>query len=278
MDLHPALLRRAAKRATRNAESLANQALTAWTAGSGWSRPRRQSMLPPFLRPPVVVLSPHLDDAVLSCGDLLAALPSGSGPAIVTVFSGAGPGPSAVTDWDRSCGFSAGDDVIAARQREDREAARLLDADPIWLCYPDDQQRDGASAPVEQITERIRSVLDLRQANTVLAPIGVLHPDHRLLHLISLHLSRSDHYRTWVLYKDLPYANEPGTSAVVSASLAEAGVKDETPTWEYGRCSERKLRALMAYRSQLRGLGPRWPAATRDEAYWAITDHFSAGG
>ena len=56
----------------------------------------------PASGPPVVVVSPHLDDAVLSCGQLLAA----SREAIVlTVFS-AGPDEGApLTDWDRACGF-----------------------------------------------------------------------------------------------------------------------------------------------------------------------------
>ena len=49
-----------------------------------------------------VVLSPHLDDAVLSVGRFLAASP---GTVVITVFAGI-PGGLGLTRYDRSCGFA----------------------------------------------------------------------------------------------------------------------------------------------------------------------------
>src|SRR5579872_2478636 len=73
---------------------------------------------------PVGVVSPHLDDAVLSCGQLLGARPKSH---LVTVFSS---GPSKVRplpDWDQMSGvFSPGDDVMAIRRQEDDEALSLM--------------------------------------------------------------------------------------------------------------------------------------------------------
>jgi hypothetical protein len=51
----------------------------------------------------MLVVSPHLDDAVLSCGRWLAAHP---GTLVVTVFAGVPSNGNRLTDWDARCGFS----------------------------------------------------------------------------------------------------------------------------------------------------------------------------
>src|SRR5262249_20683360 len=68
----------------------------------------------------VIVISPHPDDAVLSCGRFLAAHP---GVQVVTVFAGV---PARYPDppgrWTVLSGFGAGDDVVRARRAEDDDA------------------------------------------------------------------------------------------------------------------------------------------------------------
>ena len=59
----------------------------------------------------IVVVSPHLDDAVLGCSYLLAAHP---GATVVTVFAGRPPEyPSPMERWDAICGFVEGDDIFS---------------------------------------------------------------------------------------------------------------------------------------------------------------------
>ena len=89
----------------------------------------------------IAVVSPHLDDGVFSCGALLAARP---GSVVVTALAGRRgvalpPKWEGVTPWDAACGFAPGDDVIAARRAEDREALSILGASPVWLDFPDAQ-------------------------------------------------------------------------------------------------------------------------------------------
>lgn len=67
---------------------------------------------------PLLIVSPHLDDAALSCGALIARPDPVE---ILTVFTGR-PVPPRVTDWDRACGFSDSDEAIAARLDEERAA------------------------------------------------------------------------------------------------------------------------------------------------------------
>src|SRR4030081_1428904 len=78
----------------------------------------------------IVVVSPHMDDAVLGTAQLLSAHP---GATVVTVFAGQPPEyPEPMTRWDQLAGFASGDDVIAARRDEDTKALTELDPTPVW--------------------------------------------------------------------------------------------------------------------------------------------------
>ena len=81
-----------------------------------------------------LVISPHLDDAVFSCGRLLAAAP---GSIVVTVFAGIPPRDTPAPPWDRRAGFDRADEAMHARRDEDRRALARLDARPVWLDFLD---------------------------------------------------------------------------------------------------------------------------------------------
>ena len=83
-----------------------------------------------------LVVSPHLDDAVFGCGDVLADNP---GSRVITIFSGRPTGYAVPTEWDRAGGFEPGQDVVSLRRREDRDALSLLRARPVWLPFLDRQ-------------------------------------------------------------------------------------------------------------------------------------------
>ena len=74
----------------------------------------------------IIVISPHLDDAVFSCGNLIAASHAAM---VVTVFAGEpAPAPGA-PEWDLAAGFSSGAQAVRARRQEDGRALRRLGAD-----------------------------------------------------------------------------------------------------------------------------------------------------
>src|SRR4051812_28581985 len=89
---------------------------------------------------PIVVVSPHLDDGVLSCGGLLAGRPRST---VVTVFAGRPETPRPLTPWDAAGGFSPDDDVMAARRQEDTSACAAVGATPVWLPFLDAQYSSG---------------------------------------------------------------------------------------------------------------------------------------
>ena len=84
----------------------------------------------------MLVISPHLDDAVFGCGRLIAAHP---GSVVVTVFAGVPRDPERLTEWDAACGFRSAAEAVATRRREDQAALALLDATPRWLDFCDSQ-------------------------------------------------------------------------------------------------------------------------------------------
>ncbi len=86
-----------------------------------------------------LVLSPHLDDAVLSCGGLLDAHPAGPRATVVTVFTDAAPPPWtwAARSFLRASGFADAESLYDARRREDLQVLAQLGVDGRHLGQPD---------------------------------------------------------------------------------------------------------------------------------------------
>ncbi|HTS14345.1 MAG TPA: PIG-L family deacetylase, partial [Candidatus Sulfotelmatobacter sp.] len=156
-------------------------------------------------------ISPHLDDAVLSCAHLLAAHP---GSLVVSVFAG-GPRPvDPLPPWEATSGcFRAGDDVVGLRRAEDDAALRVVGASGRHLGLWDFQYRDGLygyADPPEGLetaaTAAIAAVLDDAPVATWLVPLGILHPDHVIATSATLRIARQRPELTWLVYEELPYA------------------------------------------------------------------------
>lgn len=155
-------------------------------------------------------LSPHLDDAILSCaGRIQRHVAQGHEVVLLTVFSHADPLDTA--DW-------------AARRREDHAAATRLRAHTRWLGLPDAPFRDPAYTDFDAITGphapgdaawRSRSIailrneLDARPPAALYFPLGVGdHVDHRLVHEATVELlaDRPELAPLARCYEDHPYA------------------------------------------------------------------------
>lgn len=145
----------------------------------------------------MIVLSPHLDDAVLSCGQLLAARPDS---VVVTIFAGL-PRPRHRTPYDIGCGFRCSIDAVRARRLEDQEACSTLNARAVHLDWLDGQYR---TAPVGEAPLRagIRGAIEKSGLDdpAVFAPLGVNHSDHDAVCDAALSADIRD---LW-LYEELP--------------------------------------------------------------------------
>jgi LmbE family N-acetylglucosaminyl deacetylase len=148
----------------------------------------------------VAVLSPHLDDAVLSLGAAIAAS-SGADIAIVTVLAGDPDSDLPAGKWDAGAGFETAGEAARARRREDELACSDVGARPVWLPFADGQY------PRNQADDEIWAAVEeaLGGAETVLLPgFPLIHDDHAWL----LALARREGLpgRRVGLYVEQPYA------------------------------------------------------------------------
>ena len=210
-----------------------------------------------------LAISPHLDDAVLGCGQWLAAHP---GCTVLTLFAGVPRDANRLTDWDARSGFGSALEAVAARRCEDQRALGLLRARARWLDFADGQY--GPSAPVSSLAAAVREVLLEAKPSVLLYPMGLFHADHRLAHDAVVAASRGLGIECVRLYEDVPYRAMPGVLQARLAEWAAAGLR-VSPAAEQPRAGRTaKARALRRYASQRRAFGGGWPDAALPERHW----------
>jgi LmbE family N-acetylglucosaminyl deacetylase len=237
-------------------------------------------------------ISPHFDDAVLSCSVLIAAVTDGL---VITMFSGGPARVDPLPKWDSDCGFSAGDDVPAMRAAEDTAALARLGATGFGLGLWDAQYRMQTPYWIPELFARFVRAMNARRGPTaadiaVLAddlrsykiescviPLGVKHRDHRLAAEACLKLVQLKPEIRWLVYEDLPYAAESEEArAEAIDALGQAGFRLEDVQIELHADPARKRQALDCYPTQLRALGDRTELAiATPERYHLLT---RAGG
>jgi hypothetical protein len=128
---------------------------------------------------PVVILSPHLDDAAYACFSLLA------GAVVLNVFDGV-PEAGTLSWWDERCGASDSADQAQRRIAEDRAALTPYVTEIRSVGVLEAAYRPGGGADADKIRpvveSRLREHGDLLAAATVYAPLAggsPQHSDHR---------------------------------------------------------------------------------------------------
>lgn len=216
-----------------------------------------------------LIVSPHLDDAVLGCGRWLAAH---SGCTVVTVFAGTPSDPAQLTDWDARCGFVSAGQAIEVRRREDRAALAQLGATPVWLDFCDSQYAQTPS--VDAVRDALRLLLDELRPGRVLYPLGLFHSDHFLVHDASRAALRECPDTRALVYEDALYRGRPGLLQQRLIELASHGTR-ATPARLDGTegASSRKAEAVLAYASQRRAFGEHgMDDAAQPERFWTLED------
>lgn len=220
--------------------------------------------LPPS---PLVVISPHLDDAVLSCAGLLAARP---GSTVVTVYTARAPAPHLLTDWDRRCGFDSAQAAMTCRLAEDREALGIVGAAGQSLDFLDSQYTATPDEDTPRITERLFHLLASLAPASVVMPLGLFHSDHVRIGDAALMIRESLPGPAWFAYEDVPYRQLRG---VVQARLSQLYARGVTATPAHLAVDvSSKARVIGAYASQLKGLNCTASELAVHETYWRLTD------
>jgi LmbE family N-acetylglucosaminyl deacetylase len=226
----------------------------------------------------VVVLSPHPDDAVLSCGQFLSAH---AGTTVVTVFCGFPASyPDPPNAWAQLSGFAPGDDIVAARRDEDRRALELLAATPVHLDgFPEaDLQPAEPVATAADVAAVLGPTLTDLEPTLVLLPLGLANPEHVTVHDAALLLRGglpSSAAMSWIAYQDIAYHHIPGLLAWRVSKLFRAGLWPTPVAMPVDPGHRRKGDSIAAYTSQVRALEADWGLQRRldaptPEQYWRL--------
>ena len=201
-----------------------------------------------------MVVSPHLDDGVLSLGAAIAGWSRAGATVELLTVLGCDPDSTAPSGgWDRRAGFATEGESAHARREEDRRACGAIGATPVWLPFGSvDYERHGAQADVRAAVGRA-----VGRADIVLLPgYPLTHPDHSWLVRT---LAGGLECGRLGLYAEQPYTRREGTDPRVADGLADAvgaaSVFEPVPARTRDRLA--KWRAIRRYRSQLRLLGMR---------------------
>ena len=221
----------------------------------------------------LVVVTPHLGDAVQGCGELIASHP---GAVVVTVFAEIPADAYVVSEWDAACGFSSPRQAVTVRRREDREAMIELDAEPCWLACRDSQyRRFGSTSPriEDEIAVKLTRALRRHGSGRIAVPLGLLAGDHTLAHRAALRLVRRRRDVEWIAYEDGTAPADVVVQRIAAlerlglTACAMAPVTEREALW-------RKERAVRRYESLLRGYaaaGRSTRAASCAERYWRLS-------
>jgi LmbE family N-acetylglucosaminyl deacetylase len=219
-----------------------------------------------------IVVSPHLDDAALSCGGGIARLVhAGTQVTVVTVFTADQPLGEPLSTLARRAhaSWGIGDQPFAVRREEDRAGLSLLGAQLEHLGLLDVIYRRAASgkalyadplstpAPedIEHFLPRVVAALEDSAAAhpqaRVFCPAGVGgHVDHELTRRAVERVVESE---AIVYYDEYPYSARPAASKVTSG--APSGWHDYILPLSAEEL-ELRIAAIRLYVSQLRGLFP----------------------
>jgi LmbE family N-acetylglucosaminyl deacetylase len=231
----------------------------------------------------VVVMSPHLDDAVLSCGALLAQLAARHLVTVVTVFTAAASPPWSLPARRqlRAVGGVDAEDFFSQRRAEDREVLAGIGAAPVHLGFRDALFRRGRTGPAyptfrfDAARGRVAScdaglaaevsarVGEIVQAGVVFAPLGIgRHVDHLITRRAAQELRRPIRV---VYYSDFPYSQ---TAAPEPDFIRRTGLIPHP--WLSGRAENASR--IAGYRTQFAGLFRDGTVPTRPEIYWVAAN------
>lgn len=232
---------------------------------------------------PLTIISPHLEDAVFSCGSLLAASRQAL---VITVFAGL-PGPDlAAPAHDSAAGFATARAAMETRRHEDACALSALGAEPVWLDFL--EQQYGQRYDAVSIALRLGRLLALQPGGTVLAPMGLRHADHMLVNAACMlvreatfadlpetvpHAEGDTHtlVARWIFYEEAIYRRVPGAVQSRMAGWWQEGLLASPVHMPIGVFTTQKARAVEAYKSQLALFSPAQLAdVCAPERYWSL--------
>jgi LmbE family N-acetylglucosaminyl deacetylase len=232
-----------------------------------------------------IVLSPHFDDAVLSCWSVLREQRAVT---VVNVFGGVPSANVPISWWDRLTGGRSASERALERRQEDAKALERIGCRPINLPFLGSEYRRG-----DQDAGPLLSVISphVDRRTTVYAPAGIgQHPDHFAVRAAAVALLARGVPVT--LYAELPYCCHYGWPHWVHGGKEPDPYLNITSDWERSlrhaeimvapdaalirelspEEQEAKLAAVRTYRTQYSGIARLLAPddALRFEVFWPL--------
>jgi LmbE family N-acetylglucosaminyl deacetylase len=189
----------------------------------------------------IVVLSPHLDDGVLSLGAAMSAWArEGARVELLTVLACDPASTAPAGGWDGRAGHATEGESARARREEDLRACRRLAVAPRWLPFGSvDYERHGTDADVRDAVAGAAAGAD----EVLLPGFPLPHPDHAWLAEL---LGEGDLGAALIgRYAESLYARRAEAEPPADYTPVRTSARDRLAKW----------RAIREYRSQLPLLG-----------------------
>lgn len=211
-----------------------------------------------------VYLSPHLDDAALSCGGAITLQRAKEERVLVVTLCTATPAPETefsdlALEFHRIWQLSPAE-AVAARLREERLAMERLGVDYYWAgmldaiyrypqAYQSRESLFGTPAPEDPLLPALREFLHVLRERVpsamIYAPLGVgSHVDHLITYRVAL--DEAGEQRAF--YEDFPYVTQPHA---LDQRLAALDGKLSARTITIDSALAAKIEVITGYASQL---------------------------
>lgn len=217
-----------------------------------------------------VFLSPHPDDAVLSCGGQITQLvENGERVIVFTLMAGDPPDDYPITPHTQELRerWALGDKLMEARREEDAAAVGLLGAEIAFgefidapfrvnaagkALYPNPKDIFGAVQPDDPLCQiDLSGYFSLADGDVLHAPLGVGgHVDHLITRDLALALAKHYPKARVYFYEEYPYTRQG------KVAVRQALTEFNQPTMRVGRrfsdaALEAKINAIALYESQI---------------------------
>ncbi|MCP4541018.1 MAG: PIG-L family deacetylase [Chloroflexi bacterium] len=238
-----------------------------------------------------IYLSPHLDDAILSCGGRIwQQIEAEERVLVVTVFADAPAPDTPLSPFAQELHTRWGHlaDAVLKRREEDEAALTLLGAEAVHWPYvdciyrqtPDDhfpyaseQSLWGLVHPAEsglvaELADRVAAYLSSWNDADALTPVLHVplaighHVDHQIVRRVAFDaLELMSRKYEVIYYEDYPYAQEPKAVQTALASKVEPHEIEWQPEFTFltEKALDAKVAAIAHYHSQL---GTFWASLT----------------
>lgn len=212
-----------------------------------------------------IYLSPHLDDAALSCGGQIAQQTAAGGQVLIVTIMAGEPATDGFSAYAQGLHgrWQLAHDAVAARRTEDINACVILRAayrhweipDCIYrmgadgrALYTDWGQITGAIHPAEEalVQTLAAQFATLPASRKVVAPLAVgNHVDHQIVRRAAEHCFGADLF----YYEDYPYARDEQAVTAVVSPVDPAWHSQTIPLTPADIAA--KIEAIAAYTSQV---------------------------